>query len=175
MPASSHRPPSVGRSLLARRSAISVLALGGVAVAFALPGGAGAATSAYKTPVAGAWKIQDSFESTAGGTVTLAKKGTEIRNLSLNIGADSVDSCGEGTVKVTKALKIKRLGSYKRPAVGKLSKKSGLIETVSTKVSTPAGTVDGQVSILFDKDGKSAFSSKLAFGECTLNFALRRK
>lgn len=145
------------------------------AVAACAAPGAGAQSS-YVTPKTGAWKVQDKFEITDGGGGTVAKKGTQLKNLKVTVGPESVEACGgEGSVKVTKTLTIKRVGSYKRPVVGRLSSKTQLIEPVSTKVSFNGGAPqDAQVEVLFDKTGKLAPTASLKFGDCNLQFALRR-
>lgn len=146
------------------------------AASAALCAPAASAQSSYATPKDGAWKVQDIFESTAGGKATIAKKGTQLKNLQVTVGARSVDACGgEGTAKVTKTLSIKRVGSYKRPAVGRLSGKTKLIEAISTKVSfNGAAAQDAKVLVLFEKTGKLATTATLQFGDCKLAFALRK-
>lgn len=135
-----------------------------------------AQTSQYKTPVAGKWKIQDRFEYTAGGSATIGKGGKKLTKLSLNVGEANAQESRCGTVKkveIAKALPIKRVGSYKRPVVGRLDK-AGIIAETKTKLKVDGATVDGTVKVIFEKSGKQAFTVDVIAGDCKLFTAIRK-
>lgn len=136
-----------------------------------------AAPSAYRTPAAGTWVVQDKFDYTAGGTARIAKGGTRLTSLSVKVGKRSAGEggCGDArTVAIVKSLPIKRVGSYKRPVVGRLGKDQ-LITTVSTRLKIGGRTVPGKIMVIFEKDGRSAYSVRMETGDCALDFALRKK
>lgn len=141
-------------------------------------GPAVAQTSAYKTPAAGKWKIQDISEQTAGGSATLAKGGKRITKLSLNVGprnANQAARCGDiKKLELAKSVPIKRLGTAKRPAVGRFSSKTQLIESTKTKVKVDGTATDGTIKVIFEKSGRQAFTAELISGSCKLNFAIRK-
>lgn len=133
--------------------------------------------SAYKTPKNGKWKVEELFEYTAGGSAKISKKGTRLK-LSLIVGSAGTSSCDglSGTITFTKTLKIKRVGSYKRPAVGYLSKKTQLIEPTSVKIRVDGGAPQSaKIAVIFAENGKLATTSYLTIGDdCRLNFTLRK-
>lgn len=139
-------------------------------------GPAAAQTSAYKTPAAGAWKVQDIFERTAGGSATIAKGGKRLTKLTANVGPRSAGEsvCGETKrVALATSMPIKRVGTSQRPAVGRLGKDK-VITTVKAKLKVDGQTVDGKVMVIFEKTGRQAFTVKLEAGSCLLSFAIRK-
>lgn len=150
------------------------IALGVVALVAAGP--ASAQTSAYKTPASGAWKVQDIFERTAGGSATVAKGGKRLTKLTANVGPDSAGEgkCGEAKrVALATSMPIKRVGSYQRPVVGRLGKDK-LITTVKAKLRVDGQQVNGKAMVIFERTGRQAFTVKLEAGDCLLSFAIRK-
>lgn len=135
-----------------------------------------AQTSAYKTPASGAWKIQDRFEYTDGGSATVANGGKRLTKLTVNVGtANQTESrCGEiKRVAISKSMPITRVGSYKRPVVGRLGKDK-LITSSSTTLDVDGAKVKGTVQVVFEKTGRQAFTAELIAGDCELSFAIRK-
>lgn len=157
------------RSVVVATVSVVALSVAGPAVAVKY--------SAYKTPAGGKWVVQDMFDSTAGGSAEIARGGGSLTRLSLNVGERERGASRCGTTKrlaIVKGLPIKRLGSYRRPAVGRLGKNK-LITTISTTVKVDGVRKQGKIKVLFEKDGRSASTAELSAGSCVLPFLLRKK
>lgn len=151
------------------------LAIVGLTIAVAA-GPAAAQTSAYKTPASGNWKVQDKFENTAGGSATIAKGGAKLTKLSANVGSRNAQEgqCGTTkTLELSKSLPIKRVGSYKRPVVGRLGKDK-LIASTKTTLKVDGVATPGTALVIFEKTGRQAFTVELKAGTCKLDFAIRK-
>lgn len=153
------------------------LITGATAIVLATPAAATAAWSEYRTPVAGTWVVQDMFDRTAGGSAQIAKGGKRLARLSVKVGERNKGEggCGDArTVAIAKSLPIKRVGSYQRPVVGRLGKDK-LITTISTTLTVDGQRRPGKIEVIFEKDGRSAFTVRMETGNCGLDFALRKK
>lgn len=156
-----------------RTQAIAISTAGLMLAALAAP----AAASNYKTPVAGAWKIQHRFDYTTGGSATIAKGSKRLTKLTVNVGAanKAESRCGDiKKVSIAKSLPIKRVGSYKRPAVGRIGKDK-LITSISTTLKVDGKNKPGTAKVIFEMDGRSAFTAELVTGSCKLYFAIVKK
>ncbi len=141
-------------------------------VALASPA-AMSATSAYKLPASGKWKIQHIFENTTGGSMTVSKSKTSVTALKLTVGPDYVEDCGT-VVEMRGKTAIKRLSTAKRPAVGRVSAGSSLIKPKQVSFVVKGQNVNADVLILWEKTGRRALTAQVSSGDCRLRFALRK-
>ena len=83
--------------------------------------------------------------------------------------------CGDiKQVSIAKSLPIKRVGSYERPAVGRIGKDK-LITSISTTLKVDGKNKPGTAKVIFEMDGRSAFTAELITGSCKLYFAIVKK
>lgn len=152
---------------------IPLLVTGAVGVGVAASS-ATAGSSDYRMPVAGKWKVVDMGNRVAGGTARIAKGGSRVAALSVDVGTSNQRSCG--TIKrlaIAKSVRIKRVGTSRRPAVGRINKR-GLIDVISTKIKVDGAVKNGKAMVIWEKDGKQALDAKLIVGDCHLWFMLRK-
>ncbi len=158
------------------RSRIALIALFVAGTFVLVTPAAHAQVSAYKTPAAGKWKVQDRFEYTAGGSGTIAKGGKKVTKLAARVGARNADEGSCGSIKqleLAKSMPIKRVGSYKRPVLGRLGK-DGVIAPVKATLKVDGERKQGTALVIFEKTGRAAFTVKLEVGTCKLQFAIRK-
>jgi len=131
-----------------------------------------ASASTYKMPAAGAWKVGDSYNYDLSGSAKIGKGGETLSSLRFTLGADTCD--GAKSVSLARAITIKRVGSYKRPAVGRLLKQGALITPTPARIKVDGKVSNGRLLIVFNENGRSAIGAKLTIGSCKILFVLQK-
>lgn len=129
---------------------------------------------AYRKPASGKWSIQNMFGYTAGGTMTIARKGGKVTKLVLIVGEDHVEQCGAERVRLVSKPKVKRFPkSGDRWGVARYET-SSLLGPRGVKLRVGGKQVRGKLMLLFDESGRLADSARAQFGDCSLSFAARK-
>ncbi|MDP2712376.1 MAG: hypothetical protein Q8O56_14265 [Solirubrobacteraceae bacterium] len=163
--------------MLRRRVLTTIsIAVAGIALGLGATAASSSSVSAYKLPAAGAWTVQDRFEYTAGGRMTVSRDAKRISGLQVTVGARNATSCGSTeAVRLRGSLPIRRLGTSKRPAVGFFSTKTRLIQQRSATFIVNGRAQSGRALVLFDRTGRAALTASVKVGDCNLTFALRKR
>lgn len=163
------RQAASGRARRLRRAALLAAAIGPLAVTVS---GAQASNSAYKAPAAGTWKVDDSYHYDISGSAKIGRGGTTLSSLQFTLGTETC--AGAKSVTLARAVKIKRVGSYKRPAVGRLLRQGALITPLAARVKVDGKAKSGRLLIVFNKTGRWATGAKLTIGSCKILFVLSK-
>lgn len=165
----SRRQTANGRTPRILGAALLTAAVGSLA---AMASSAPASTSAYKMPTAGTWKVGDPYHYDISGSAKIGKGGKTLSSLRFTLGPETC--AGAKSVSLARAIKIQRVGSYKRPTVGRLLRQGALITAVPARVKIDGKVTDGRLLIVFEKDGRMAMGADLRVGTCKILFVLRK-
>lgn len=162
---SAHTRPS-------RRTATFAAAIGLLIATVVLLAGPIGSASAYSKPAKGKWSVEDSFGDVKGGSMKVADNRKTIKKLEIKICDERSDACG-GTA-TAKGLTVK---SYKnaggRYAYARLPK-TGLFERKPTNIKVDGKRTNAKLMLLFDESGKLVNAAGLEYGDCHLNFVVRK-
>jgi hypothetical protein len=149
--------------------------LSAVLAILALLVAAPAAYAIYQKPAGGKWTIQDAFERTDGGAMTISKDRTKLTKLVLNVGEDWVATCETERIRLASKPKIKKFASAGgRYAIGAQRRGSSLIVPVRATFKVGGKRVNGKIIMLWDEAGRLATSASVETPNCGLSFNARK-
>jgi hypothetical protein len=148
------------------------------AAAVALAAAVATPAEAAKTtkPVPGAWKVVPLFDMTSGGGLTVTK--TSVRGIRVTPGERASTGCGTETVSVKGTFRLRKAtrGGFTSWIVGRAAPAtSDGVKTIAVKVTRGAERLDGAMKLIFSYDNRRTGSGELTFGDCTVEFDLRKR
>lgn len=130
--------------------------------------------SAYAKPPGGAWRYEDLFDRTNGGSFALSRDGSKIARLTLVPGASFTTTCGSGSIKLVSRPQVKSYRTVSgRYAVAKI--RGGLFVPIGVSYKQGGRTVAGKLLVLWDETGRIAETGKVEIGACRLEFVARKR
>lgn len=127
------------------------------------------ASALYAKPPGGAWRYQDVFDRTDGGSFALSRDGAKIAKLTLTPGRYMTATCGSAPIKLLSRPQVKSYRSVSgRYAVARNSR--GLFVPIAVRYKRAGSTVAGKLLVLWDESGRIAETGKVEIGDCLLSF-----